>query len=822
MTNHWVDLQHCKTILVEGSNVAENHPMAFKWIRKAQENGAKIIHVDPRFTRTSATADLYARIRPGTDAAFLNTMINYVLVHKLYDEDFVTTHTNALFLVSPDFDFKDGLFSGFDEDKHSYDTKSWGYQLDGRGKPRLANSLDDPHCVFMRLKTFVSRYTLEVGERITGIPAAQIQQITDIMAKNRPGAILYALGMTQHTTGVQGIRAFTILQLVLGNVGKPGSGVNALRGEPNVQGACDMGLLNNYMPGYLNYPAHTEPTLADYTKKNGTGDRRVLVNTLKAFFGDAASAENDFCYAWLPKRSAANDYSTLSIFENALAGTMKMVWIVGQNPAVTMPNLKLTFAGMDKLEMLVVQEIWETETATFWKRPGADPKSISTEVLLLPAAFFMEKNGTITNSGGLVQWRNAAVKPPGQAKPDGEIVDYVFRRVRDLVHDSKDPKDQIINKAFWTYTTAEDVLREINGYALRELPASGLKAGDLVTKVADLKPDGSTSSGAWIYAGVFGGGVNLSKRRDSQTDPGGLGLYPNFGWTWPNNMRILYNRASCDRHGKPYPGSLPIIWWDENAKRWVGHDIPDVPNPVHGPETPDGLRAFHTNPEGVGRIFAAVYKDPDLTVHDSGERDPQVPRDVGSVPKDGPLPEMYEPVESPVENILHPKVSHNPLLKYPRVKSLQRIGTVQEFPYVLMTSTVAEHWCGGSSTRNIPWLNELVPEPVLEMPESLARKLEVKTGDWVKVWSARGELLVKAMVTPRMKPLQANGHEVTVVWMPYNWGYQGLSTGASVNHVTIDAVDPGAGTQETKACLVNVVKVSGPAPTVPKAKAGRS
>ncbi len=444
MTNHWIDLQHCKTILVEGSNVAENHPMAFKWIRKAQENGAKIIHVDPRFTRTSAAADMYARIRPGTDAALLNTIINYVLVHKLYDEDYITTHTNALFLGHAAFDFKDGLFSGFDAEKHKYGTETWGYQLDAKGKPRVAANLADPHCVFTRLKTFVSRYTLEVGERITGIPATQIQQIAETMAKNRPGAILYALGMTQHTTGVQGIRAFTILQLLLGNVGKPGSGVDALRGEPNVQGACDMGVLNNYMPGYLNYPAHAEPTLAEYTKRNGTADSKFLVNTLKAFYGDAATPENDFAYAWLPKRSAAKDYGTMSIFESALAGTMKMLWIVGQNPAVTMPNLNLTFEAMAKLETLVVQEIWETETATFWRRPGVDPKSISTEVILLPASFFMEKNGTISNSGGLVQWRHAAVKPPGEAKPDGEIVDLVFRRVRDVIKDSADPKDEII------------------------------------------------------------------------------------------------------------------------------------------------------------------------------------------------------------------------------------------------------------------------------------------------------------------------------------------------------------------------------------------
>jgi formate dehydrogenase major subunit len=800
MTNNWIDLQHSKTILVEGSNVAENHPMAFKWIRKAQDNGAKIIHVDPRFTRTSAAADMYARLRPGTDAAFLNTMINYILVHKLYDQDFVTTHTNALFLGHANFDFKGGLFSGFDEDNHKYNTETWGYALDAKGKPRVAASLDDPQCVFARLKRFVSRYTPEMGERICGVPAAQIQTIAETMARNRPGTILYALGMTQHTTGVQGIRGFTILQLLLGNVGKPGSGVNALRGEPNVQGACDMGVLNNYMPGYLNYPAHTEPTLAEYTKRNGTGDRKFLVNTLKAFYGDVATPENDFAYAWLPKRSATKDYGTFSIFESALAGNMKMLWIVGQNPAVTTPNLKMTLEALGKVETLVVQEIWETETADFWRRPGADPKSIATEVILLPAAFFMEKNGTISNSGGMVQWRYAAVKPPGQAKPDGEIVDLVFRRVRDLVKDSTDPKDQIIKKSSWSYTSAEDVLREINGRALRDVPSANLKTGDLLNRVADLQADGSTASGAWIYAGIFAGGVNHSKRRDSTTDPGGLGLYPQFAWTWPNNIRILYNRASCDRHGKPYPDSERIVWWDEAAKRWAGYDVPDVPSLTDGPNTPNGQRAFHLNPEGVGRLFAAVYQDPD-------PRSPQIPRDVAYVPKDGPLPEMYEPVESPVENVLHPKVKQNPLLKYPRLESHQPIGTVSQFPYVLMTSTVAEHWCGGSTTRNIPWLNELVPEAVIEIPLSLAQKLAVKTGDWVKVSSARGELTVKASVTPRMQTLKADGQEVTIVWMPYNWGFKGLSTGPSVNFLTIDAVDPGAGTQETKACLVNVIKL---------------
>src|SRR5258706_3833498 len=803
MTNHWIDLQNCKTILVEGSNVAENHPMAFKWIRKAQENGAKIIHVDPRFTRTSAGADVYARLRPGTDAAFQNAMINHILVNKLYDEDYVVTHTNALFLGDEAFDFKDGVFSGFDAENHKYQTETWGYQLDAKGKPRVAKSLNDPHCVFSRLKTFVSRYTLEMGEQITGIPAEQIQQIAEMMAKNRPGSILYALGMTQHTTGVQGIRSFTILQLLLGNRGKPGGGVNALRGEPNVQGACDMAVLYNYMPGYLNSASNAEPTIHDYVRKNGIADSRYLVNTLKAFFGEAATADNDYAYSWLPKRNASKDYGTLPMFEDALAGKLKILWIVGQNPAVTVPNLRLTFDALAKLETLVVQEIWETETAAFWRRPGVDPKSISTEVILLPAAFFMEKNGTISNSGGMVQWRHAAVKLRGQAKPDGEIVDLVFRRVRDQVKDSKEPRDEIIQKAFWNYPTAEDVLREITGYALRDNPETGLNAGDLVRKVSDVRADGSTSSGARIYAGVFANGENLSKRRDSRTDPGDLGLYPGFGWTWPNNMRILYNRASCDRNGKPYPGSKPVVWWDKQAKRWTGYDVPDVPVATDGPGTPHGQRAFHLGADGVGRLFAAVYSDPD-------EKHPGYPRDVAYVPKDGPLPEMYEPVESPVENILHPRVNSNPMLKYPRVASHQPIGTADEFPYVLMTSTVAEHWCAGSTTRNIPWLNELVPEPVLELPVTLAQKLGVKSGDWVRVSSARGELEVKALVTPRMKALKIGDREVTVVWMPYNWGFEGLSTGPSVNHLTIDATDPGAGTQETEPCLVNVVRAGRP------------
>ena len=413
MTNHWVDLQNCKTILVEGSNVAENHPMAFKWIRKAQENGATIIHVDPRYTRTSAGADVYARIRPGTDTAFQNAMINHIIANKLYDEDYVLTHTNALYLSDEAFDFKDGVFSGYDAEHHSYDTKTWGYQLDANRKPRMAKSLDDPHCVFSRLKTFVSRYTLEMGERITGIPAEQIKQIAETMARNQARIDpLRARDDPAHDRRaghpVLHHPATAARQHRQARRRRQRAARRAQRA-----GRVRHGRALQLLPGYLNSPTNAEPTIYHYVRKNGIADSRYLVNTLKAFFGDAATAENEYGYAWLPKRNAVKDYGTMPMFEDALAGKLKMLWIVGQNPAVTLSNLTLTFQAMAKLETLVVQEIWETETAAFWKRPGVDPKSINTEVILLPAAFFMEKSGTISNSGGMVQWRHAAVKPPG-------------------------------------------------------------------------------------------------------------------------------------------------------------------------------------------------------------------------------------------------------------------------------------------------------------------------------------------------------------------------------------------------------------------------
>ncbi len=796
MTNHWIDLQNAKVFLIEGSNAAENHAMSMRWIRKAQERGAIVIHVDPRFNRTSSIADIYARIRPGADIGFLGAVIHHVLEHRLYDEEYVKLHTNALFLASDEFGFAEGFFTGYDREKHAYDTGTWAYRADaGTRKPLRAASLDDPRTVFSKLKAHFARYTLEVGSEISGIPPDQIRLIAETFAKNRPGTILYALGMTQHTVGIQNIRCYGILQLLLGNIGKVGGGVNALRGEPNVQGATDMAVLNGYMFGYLGAPNHDQPTLRDWTKANGTFRRKFAVNGLKAWFGEAATADNDFGYGWLPKKRGTKDYSVYGMVDSAYAGELKLLWVVGQNPMVTNPNLNYVHEALSKLETLVVSELWRTETAEFWQRPGADPRSIRTEVLLLPAAYFMEKEGSITGSGRLVQWRHAAVKPPGQAKEDLEVFDAVFRRVRDLYRDSRDPKDEPLRRAVWSYPAegrAEAVLQEING--------RNVKTGELIRKIPDLQGDGSTSSGNWIYAGVFGGGKNLARRRDSRSDPSGLGMYPGFAWTWPGNMKVLYNRASCDAAGKPWAGAKPLVWWDEAQRKWTGHDTPDVPVATDGPETPNGQRAFRMTPEGVGRLFAAAYKDPD-------PKEKDLPRDGAYVPKEGPLPEHYEPVESPVPNALHPAAQNNPALKYPRVKGKQPVGAAKDFPFVLMTSSIAEHWCGGATTRNVPWLNEIVPEPVVEIPEQLARKLSIRNGEPVKVSSARGEVVVKALVTKRMQPLRVGGREVFTVWMPYNWGFRGLSQGPSANVVTLDALDPGAGAQETKACLVDVRKV---------------
>lgn len=795
MTNTWQDLKNAKVILIEGSNAAENHPMSAKWIMRAKDKGATIIHVDPRYTRTSKLADIHAQIRPGTDIAFLGAIINYIIENKEYDEDFLLTHTNAALLVSDDYDFDEGLFSGYDEESHSYDKKKWSYKLDANGKP-LKGKLTDKNSVMSKMAEFYKRYDMKTASSITGIPEDEIRQIAEVMVKNRPGTVMYALGMTQHTVGVQNIRSFTVMQFLLGNVGKPGSGINALRGEPNVQGSTDFAVLFNYFPGYLNTPNHKQQTLNQWTADSGTFRRKFMVNLMKSWFGKNASAGNDYCYPLMPKINTHQNYSIYRIFETALEKKMKFMYIMGQNPLVTSPNLNIVQAGLEKLEMLVVADPFETETACFWQsREGVDPKTIDTEVILLPAASFLEKEGTLINSSRLVQWRNAGLKPLGEAKPDIEIIDLMFQKLREKYASSNAEKDKVFKLADWNYPAdrrSDAVLREINGY--------NTKTGELLNGIGEIKDDGSTSTGCWVYAGVYAGGVNQTLRKDYKEDNGNLGIFPKFAWTWPGNIHILYNRASCDKNGRPYDENNKLIWWDSAKGKWDGYDIPDVPSAKEGPNTANGQKPFRMSAEGLGRLFGGYYKDPEAAG--------TLPRDVSYVTSDGPFPEFYEPVESPTENILHKDVATNPCLIYPRVEGFQEIGDKKEFPYVLCTSAVSEHWCSGTYTRNVPWLNELMKETYIEMPVSLANSLGIKNGDKVVVSSAREKdgIEVKAMVTNRIHTLNINNEECTVVWMPYNWGFKGLSSAASTNLLTIDAGDPNTWIQETKACLVNVRK----------------
>jgi formate dehydrogenase major subunit len=797
MTNHWVDLKNSKVFLIQGSNAAENHPMAVKWMLEAKKKGAIIIHVDPRYTRTSSIADIHAQIRPGADIAFLNSIINYIITNKLYDEDFVINHTNALLIANEEFEYQDGLFSGYNDGKFNYTNRSWGYDLDEENKPLRTESLDDPRCVFSKAIEFFKRYDFKVSSEICGVPEDQIKLIADTLVNNKPGSICYALGMTQHTTGVQGIRSFGILQMLLGNLGKPGSGVNAMRGEPNVQGATDMAMLFHILPGYLATPNHDVVDLDTWTKRTGTFRRTFMVNLLKTWFKDNAQPENDFCFNWLPKKNGKENYSLFRIFETALDKKMKFLYIMGQNPMVTNPNLNLVHESLGNLDMLVSVDLFMTETAAFWEKPGVDPSTIDTEVIFLPAASFLEKEGTLVNSGRMVQWRYTGIEPVGNSKTDLDIINLLFNRIRDLYQGSTDSKDEPILKANWNYEAkdsssfSEEVLREINGY--------NLSTGELLKGIGELKPDGTTAAGVWIYAGIFANNQNLSKRKDNINDPGGLGIYPGFAWTWPGNCHVLYNRASCDAEGKPYDEANKVIWWDEEKGMWTGYDTPDVPNRNDGPDTPNGKRPFRMAGEGLARIMAGPYQDP--------LADQVLPRDSSTVPADGPLPEHYEPFESPTDNVLHPNVPVNPCVKYPRIPDKQPIGTAKDYPYVLSTSSLAEHWCAGTQTRNMPWLNELQPETFIEIPKNLAALKGINNGDKVRVWSARGEVEAKAHVTHRIHTLKINGKDVDVVWMPYNWGYKGLSQAASTNYVTIDAGDPNTWIQETKCCLVNIDKV---------------
>jgi formate dehydrogenase major subunit len=819
MTNGWVDIKNADVVLVMGGNPAENHPCGFKWAIEAKKTrNAKIVAVDPRFTRTAAVADYYAPLRPGTDIAFLSGIIRYAIETKRYHEDYVKIHTNGPYIVGEKYGFKEGLFSGFDPAKGEYVKDSWAYEPDEKSHAySVDQTMQHPRCVFQLLKKHVDRYTPDVVEKICGTPKEKFLKVAEIVTSTgnaaRAGTIMYALGWTQHSTGVQMIRTAAILQLLLGNVGRPGGGVNALRGHSNIQGATDIGGTFEILPGYLKTPVGSMTNLKDYCEKSTptTLNRqpwasmnywsnypKFTVSLLKAIYGKAATAENDFGYSWLPK--VDGNYSWLFIFDDMYRGSSNRVGgkepgpegfiSFGMNPVGLGPNSPKMVAALSKLKWMVMVENVETESAIFWKAPKeygtAEPSKIPTEVFLLPAANFAEKDGTLTNSARWMQWKWKAIDPPGQAKSDQEIISRIFLAVRDLYQKEKGPLPEQVLNVSWSYTNPAnpdlgEVLKEISGKALVDIkdpkdPNKIIKAaGQQLDGFAQLMDDGSTLCGNWLHSGVYTEAGNLAQRRNN-ADPLGLGMFHNWAFSWPANRRVMYNRASADAQGRAWdPKRAGIVW---NGEKWVG-DVPDI-KPDAAPGT---YGAFIMLPEGVGRLWAPVLND-------------------------GPFPEHYEAIESPVENLLHAKVSSNPASK--RFSSdKDAYGTVDKFPYVCTTYRLTEHFHYWTQHQQNGRLNEIQPGFFFEVPDALARELGIADGARVKVSSARGSIEGPAIVTKRLLPMTINGKKVWHIGFPIHWGFAGdpAHAGPLANMLTPFAMDPNTWTPEYKTFLVRLEKV---------------
>jgi formate dehydrogenase major subunit len=863
MTNGWIDIKNTDMMLIMGGNPAENHPCGFKWPIEAKlQRNAKMIVVDPRFTRTAASADLFLQIRAGADIAFLGGLINYAIENTRFAHDYVVNYTNAAFIVKEGFKLPDdGLYSGFDPSTQVYDKSTWNYQEGGNmtghartegaggtsgvtglgiaaqgpagakaaepgaSKPAVPAilppnvaydlSLQHPRCVFQLLRTQYSRYTPEMVERITGIPKDQFLKAADLFTSIRKdgdmrkaGTIIYAVGWTQHTFGTQIIRTAAMLQLLLGNVGRAGGGVNALRGHSNIQGATDMAGVFDILPGYLKMPNPDDADFATYLKrttptpsKPGEWDSynywsntpKFAVSFLKAMYGDAAKKENDWAFHYLPKID--RNHAWTQIWDDMYAGKIKGMFAIGMNGVQIGPNTKKNIEALKKADWLVVGEIYPDETSEFWKAPGTtadDMKNIQTTVYRLPCAGFAEKDGNFVNSARWLQWKNVALPPPGEARLDQDILAQIFLRVRELYQKEGGTFPDPILNARWPYTqprnpSLSDVAREINGQAIADVtdPATGtvIRAGQQLPGFAFLRDDGSTLCGNWLYSGSWTEAGNMTARRGTD-DPSGLGIYPNWAWSWPANRRVMYNRASCDPSGKPWDADRRQVWWNETAGRWVGNDVPDF---KADSKPSDHMGPFIMNPEGIGRLFAPL-----------------------AAFAEGPFPEHYEPIESPLVNPLHPNQSSNPVVK--RMKTdLDKFGTPdQGFNIVCTTYRLTEHY--HYWTKNNPMNVQLVPEPFVEIPHDLANDLGIKGGDKVKVTSARASYVAKAMVTQRIKPMLIDGKKTYQIGIPIHWGYRGIAEDEGltalngVNLLSPTVIDPNAYTPEFKGFLVKLEK----------------
>jgi formate dehydrogenase major subunit len=831
MTNHWIDLQNSDCILIMGSNPVKNHPIAFKWVMKARERGATLISVDPRYTRTSAKCDIFAPLRSGTDIAFLGGMIKYILDNSLYFEEYVKEYTNASFLVNPELKMpgdNEGIFSGFIGTKTDegyvdgkYDKRTWSYQTDETGAPRKDPALKDPNCVFQLLKKHYSRYTPDVVSRITGTPVEKLLPVYQAYCKtgrpDKSGTIMYAMGWTQHTVGTQNIRAMCIIQLLLGNMGMAGGGVNAMRGESNVQGSTDQGLLFDILPGYLKTPKASQQSLKEYLETSTPKSNdpmsanwwqnypKYAASLLREFYGNDVSLED--AYTYLPKREDADNYSWLMIFDKLYENKISGLLAWGQNPACSGANANKTRQAMMNLDWLVNVNLFDNETGSFWQGPGMEPAKIKTEVFMLPCAVSFEKEGSLSNSGRWAQWRYKASEPPGEAKPDADIISELMDRLKTLYQKDGAVFPDPILKLKWKYGPKDKsgrllhvdphmVAREINGYFLEDKIINGRQytKGALVPSFLLLQSDGSTSSGNWLYCNSYTDEGNMMARRN-KSDPSGIGLYGGWAWCWPMNRRIIYNRASVDKHGKPWAPEKPVIDWHLNV--WRG-DVPDGPWPPMA-QGPKSRYPFIMLPEGVGRLFG-----PGLA--------------------DGPFPEHYEPLESPIDrNPLSPQFVNPAVKRYDRGGDVINIRASNDpkYPYVCTTYRQGEHWQTGVMTRWTPWLVELQPDMTVEMGAELAEELGIKNGEIVIVESSRGALEAVAVVTIRWEPFTIMGKKIHQVGLPWHYGWVTTATrdyhsadrkpelftfGDTSNLLTPNIGDANTMIPESKCFMVNVRK----------------
>jgi formate dehydrogenase major subunit len=812
-----------------GSNMAECHPVGFQWVMEAKARGATVIHVDPRFTRTSALADTFVPIRAGSDIAFLGAVVNHILTEGREFREYVVAYTNAATIIDEDFrdtEDLDGLFSGWDPETKAYDPATWQYagmatapaaghreetptgeahghgsRLEDGDAPERDLTLEHPRCVFQILRRHFARYTPELVEEVCGVPRRRFLDVAEALCRNsgreRTSAICYAVGWTQHSVGVQYIRTAAIIQLLLGNIGRPGGGILALRGHASIQGSTDIPTLYNILPGYLPMPhAARHATLADYLASTtspkgfwGHADAYV-VSLLKAWFGDAAQRENDFCFDHLP--FVTGDHSTYQTTIDMAEGRVKGFLVLGENPAVGSANGRLHRHALAQLDWLVVRDLVEVETATFWNDgpeiTGGELTTtvIGTEVFFLPAAAHTEKDGTFTNTQRMLQWHHKAVEPPGDCRSELWFSWHLGRLIREKLAASTEWRDRPVLDLTWDYPLAGEqqepdaaaVLREINGVDAegRALPGYGA-----------LKADGSTACGCWIYSGCFAGDVNQAARRRPGCEQSWVA--PEWGWAWPANRRLLYNRASADPEGRPWSERKRYVWWDEEAGRWTGHDVPDfVVDMAPGYRPPAGAAAEH-----------ALRGDEPFVMQSDGRGWLFAPS--GLV--DGPLPTHYEPDESPVTNPLYAQDA-NPARQVHRHRRSPRNEPGGGYPFVLTTYRLTEHHTAGGMSRFLPRLAELQPELFCEVSPALAAERGLENGGWATIRSSRGSVEARVLVTDRVPALRVQGRLVHQVGLPWHWGWKGLSTGDVANDLFGLVLDPNVHIQEVKAATCDI------------------